>query len=325
MRPAHFRRRISAAALAACALTACEPNLGNPTSLVTTTRVLAVRGTPPDAPPNTMVHYDLLVASPQGTVSMAQALWSYCLASLPPADNEVVSNACLDDSAQSTLTGPSTSDDAALPSDTCQLFGPDVPSAPPGQPPKSPAIPDTTGGYYQPIRAEFPSLPVDGSPAFGLERIECGLANASADTLVQFNMTYVPNTNPTLASVSAAVASATATAFSAETTAAPLSIPAGGQVTFDASWPVSSAETFPVYDITTFTLSTQRESLRVSWFATAGSFASDSTGRASDDMATDTANTWTAPTSAGTVHFWVVLRDNRGGVDFGSFDATVGP
>ena len=32
---------------------------------------------------------------------------------------------------------------------------------------------------------------------------------------------------------------------------------------------------------------------------------------------------WTAPASGSTVHFWAVLRDSRGGMDFGEWKATV--
>jgi hypothetical protein len=310
--------------LALALATGCEPALGNPTSLVTGTRVLAVRGEPPDAAPGTMVHYDMLVASPQGTVASPEALWSYCLASLPPADNEPESTQCLLDAQQSPIVGPAMDADTAIPMNACELFGPEVPSAPPGQPPQAPAIPDTTGGYYEPVRVKLPSLPVDGNPTFGLERIQCGLASAPSDTVIAFNKTYTANSNPTLTSVSATADGPMTTVYANAGEPSPLMIPPGQRVTFTAAWPVSSAETFPAYDVSSFALNPQRESLRVSWYATSGAFDSDRTGRASDDMATTTANGWTAPHMAGVVHFWVVLRDSRGGVDFGSFDVRVG-
>ncbi|HSS40206.1 MAG TPA: hypothetical protein VLT58_15670, partial [Polyangia bacterium] len=69
----------------------------------------------------------------------------------------------------------------------------------------------------------------------------------------------------------------------------------------------------------------QRESLRVSWYASAGSFVHDVSGRASDDPETYTQNQWTAPTTPGPVHLWAVLRDNRGGIDFASAEIDVTP
>jgi hypothetical protein len=63
--------------------------------------------------------------------------------------------------------------------------------------------------------------------------------------------------------------------------------------------------------------------MRVSWFATAGSFSDDRTGREEHDLATFSDVQWTAPSTPGVVHLWVVLRDARGGVDWSSFDVTV--
>lgn len=62
--------------------------------------------------------------------------------------------------------------------------------------------------------------------------------------------------------------------------------------------------------------------MRVSWFATGGTFDADKTGRAEDDPATTSDNLWTAP-SPGVVHLWIVLRDSRGGVDWASYDLVV--
>ena len=63
---------------------------------------------------------------------------------------------------------------------------------------------------------------------------------------------------------------------------------------------------------------TQRESLRLSWFATGGRLPARRTGRSETDTDTDRSpqNIWTAPPTPGLVHLWLVLRDSRGGVDF---------
>lgn len=52
-------RAATALALAAGAA-GCKPDLGSPASLVTGPRVLAVRGTPAEAYPGTMVAFDVL-------------------------------------------------------------------------------------------------------------------------------------------------------------------------------------------------------------------------------------------------------------------------
>jgi hypothetical protein len=53
--------------------------------------------------------------------------------------------------------------------------------------------------------------------------------------------------------------------------------------------------------------------MRVSWFASAGSFDADVTGRTEDETDTFTDNGWTAPADAAHIHLWRVLRDARGG------------
>jgi len=68
-----------------------------------------------------------------------------------------------------------------------------------------------------------------------------------------------------------------------------------------------------------------RESMRVSWFASAGSFEHEVTGRDEGDLATTTDNSWSAPATAGPVHLWIVLRDSRGGVDFAAYELQVAP
>ena len=311
--------------LAAVLLVACEPSLGNPPSLVTATRVLAVRGTPPEAAPGATVKFDLLVASPAGTVGSPPADWSFCTAHNPPANNNIVSNACLESSGVTAFGGPAPTASAALPTDGCQLFGPNVPSPPQGQPPLAPVGADVTGGYYQPVRVEFSGLAADGSASFSLERISCGVANSSADIALTFTKTYTMNINPVLSGVSATASGGAPTTVLAPGEVTPVfTVSPGASITFTASWPASSAETFPVYDATTYMLVTQRESLRLSWFASGGAFADDITGVSGTDTDTSTSDVWTAPSGAGVVHFWAVLRDSRGGMDFGAFDVTVG-
>ena len=36
-------------------------------------------------------------------------------------------------------------------------------------------------------------------------------------------------------------------------------------------------------------------------------------------------NVWVAPSAAGPVHLWLVLRDSRGGVDFAEYELDVSP
>jgi hypothetical protein len=196
---------------------------------------------------------------------------------------------------------------AAIPANTCQLFGPDPPPPVQGMPPLRPRDPDVSGGYYQPVRIE-----VGGVMGFALERITCNLAAAGAEIAIDFAKRYKPNQNPVLNDVAPGeIINGT--------------ISAGKKVTLTASWPPESAETYPVYDLAALALIDHRESLRVSWFATAGAFEHDLTGRGEDEMQTTSDNDWTAPTNPGMVTMWVVLRDSRGGVAWRQFTVTVVP
>jgi hypothetical protein len=85
----------------------------------------------------------------------------------------------------------------------------------------------------------------------------------------------------------------------------------------------AGAERFVDFDVTSQTVYDVRESMTVSWFTSGGSFDSDSTGRDSTDLTTSSDNGWTAPATAGTVHLWVVLRDDRGGTGWGEYTILV--
>jgi hypothetical protein len=105
----------------------------------------------------------------------------------------------------------------------------------------------------------------------------------------------------------------------------PSEVHVGQTVTLTAAWTPESAETYPVYDAQAQVLVDHRESMRVSWYITAGSVAHERTGRAEDETDTSTSNEWTAPTTPGPVHLWIILRDARGGLDFQSLDLDVLP
>jgi hypothetical protein len=265
-----------------------------------------VRADPAEAAPGTRVTFSALVAAPAGPVAGADIAWSFCTAPKPLTEDNVVSNACLGASALVTAgAGPTVS--AATPRAGCSLFGPDTAS--PGFRPRDP---DGTGGYYQPLRLDLQGT----DSAFALVRIHCDLPDASADEASAFAAAYEMNQNPQLLPLAATVAGA----------AAPLTrIPAGARVRLRAAWPASSAETFAYFDPSTQEVTQQRESMQVAWYTDAGSLDSESTGRASTDMATTTDNVWTAPSTAGAYSLWIVLRDSRGGVDYAQGDVTVVP
>ena len=108
--------------------------------------------------------------------------------------------------------------------------------------------------------------------------------------------------------------------------AAPFTVASGQTVSLTASWPADSVENYPAWDVLQRELRYHNEAMRVSWYATAGSFEHDITGRGESETETFADNTWT-PGAPGPVpvHMWVVLHDSRGGTDFAAYDFDVTP
>jgi hypothetical protein len=300
-------RRARRAIALAVLIVACEPPLGDSAdAIVRAPRVLAVVADPAEAAPATAVTFRALVGSPSGTVANPALAWGFCTAPKPLTSDGVVSSACLGDAAiVAAGAGPEVT--TTTPANACTLFGPDPP--PGGARPRDP---DATGGYYQPLRVDLPGA----DATFALARIRCGLAGASAAVVTAFAQSYVANANPALSPIAATIDGAPVSLAA---------VPAGARVRLDASWPATSAETYAVFDAASDAVRFRREAMSVAWYATAGALDAESTRRASDDPATTSSNTWTAPSTAGVVHLWVVLRDDRGGADFAAFDAAVAP
>jgi hypothetical protein len=279
-------------------LAACEPDLGERRSLLTEPRILAVRGDPPEARPGEEVHYSMLVASPSGPVESAVAGWAHCATPKSLLENGVASGACLAEGVRAIGVGPTMT--AAVPADACALFGPEIASAD-----LRPRDPDVSGGFYQPLRVTV----VGATTAFGLERVRCSYANIDGDVAHAYAQAYVPNRNPELVPLEASVEGRPV---------ALTSITRGARVVLRLGW--TETETYLLYDPQTRALTTRRETMRASWFATAGAFAADRTGRSSEEPEPWTENTWSAPDPTGPVHLFVVLRDDRGGVGFAAYE-----
>jgi hypothetical protein len=290
-------------------LCGCQPNFGNPLSLVSDTRLLAVRGEPAEAIPGASVKLTPLVASPSGTVALPALDWSLCLQPLPSTENDVVNAACLQAGGTSAVASGDPAPTLTLPGNGCQLFGPDLPPQVAGQPSPRPQAPDATGGYYQPLRIDLGKV-----SSIALERIQCGAAGASMDLAEQFQMKYSPNRNPALTPLLAMV-NGQAVALD--------QVARGARVTLVAGWTPESVESYPVVDALDQLLVEHREAMSVAWFASDGAFTDEETGRAENDSALSTSNTWMAPSIATKVYVWLVLHDSRGGQDFASYTIVV--
>ena len=295
-----MRRVWRAATIALVA--ACAPDFGPSDGLVTSPLVLAVKAEPPEAPPGTAALYTALAV---GSSAPSSAIaWRFCTAPKPLGDDNVVSPACFD-SGSLVAAGNGSPVTAATPKNGCSVFGPATASAG-----ARPPDPDGTGGYYQPLRVDW----AGADPTFYLARIECGLANASSAIVTQFAQAYVANANPHLTPL---------VATSGGSPAALAAIATNAHIAFSIGWGASDAQTYAYYDPSTETLTTKRESMEVTWRASAGAFDAESTGRSETDPETTTANGWTAPGAAGPLEIWIVLRDSRGGVDFATYGVDV--
>lgn len=266
---------------------ACRPDFDLAGSRVDRPRILAVRATPAEVAPGQPVMLEALSVSPAGPSAVPE--WSFCTAPKPLTENNIVSEACLQEDILPIGTG--TTAMGLVPPEACTWFGPETPG--PGLRPRDP---DPTGGYHQPVRVRFAD-----HDTFGLVRISCFLAQAPSRIARTFREGYVPNTHPQL-----------------QWPSSPEPVAPGTFVDFEVFWPEASVERYLRFDAASQLLVEETEVLQVSWFATAGHWATDrSTG------ATKANNTWEAPPTAGPVQLWVVLRDSRGGVDFETHDIEV--
>ena len=218
--------------------------------------------------------------------------WALCLAPKPPTEDNSVAVGCL--GVEVTAIGEGTSVAGTVPADGCLRFGPDT-----TMPGFRPRDPDSTGGYYQPVRAELPGEDAD-LVGFGFTRIKCRLPTAPTGVSQEHFTRYVPNVNPMLLPLEIDGEARTRVA-------------ARSRVTITASWPRDAAEVFLHYDPSTQRLIERREAMRVAWFTTAGSMDVDASAVLEDEPESAASTTWTTP-DAGTAWVWLVLRDSRGGI-----------
>ena len=268
---------------------ACAPDLGPPDFLVDRPRIIAIKATPAEVAPGASATYQVLAAGPSGPLDASAAVWGLCTTPLSLTESGTVATAC---EADLPAVAQGKAPSIAVSQDSCSTFGPIISSAT-----LRSRNPDATGGYYQPVQVRF-----SGVTAFAQERLLCPLAQATLAISLDFANRYKANQNPAI------------TGFSV-----PATVAAGQQLQLTVSWDHGSVEVYPVFDAPNLRLVDTAEVMSVSWYATGGSLAHDKTGA----VGLSATNTWTAPAS-GTVFFWAVLHDSRGGVDFAQRQASVG-
>jgi hypothetical protein len=337
----------TAAAMLALGAPACRPNLDQIVSVVSEPVVLAVRADPAEAIPGATVKYSTLYVDGSGPIAEAPIDWAFCEARKPLAELGPVNTECLEASGSWFVPiGEGSPVSGTLPADGCSLFGPDVPPPVMNQPQGRPVDPDSTGGYYEPVRL----LASDGTITLEQSRLSCGPGGVASNIGVQFAHRYHPNTNPAVEALSI-VGDGSAGVPLVTSDTGTNTVAAGAHLSLRVAWSqcpttdicmdgvcgadetsdtcpadckvpkgCTGAERFVVFDIDSQSIAVQRESIAVAWYTTPGaSVDTDRTGRQSSDDTTTSDNGWQAPTASGLAHLWVVLRDDRGGVGWSEY------
>jgi hypothetical protein len=314
------------------ALAACTPDFSDTISLVATPRLLAVQSIPAEGQTGSAFSLSALYVGPDGPADAGSMAWATCLLQNPLGDPGSVNPACFSDASTGLVSlGKGDVAKGVIPSNACELFGPESPPPLAGQPAARPTDPDSTGGFYLPICIET----AGSSASVESERITCEPSGVTEAVFTGFTSGYVPNENPIVSSLARVDSDGSKTLLSPDGAQGSnvFSVVPGAVSTLQITWPTcpatttacGGAETYILIDPTTMTLTTAHESMIASWYASAGTFALDRVGVDADDTATSVMNTWTAPTTPGKVHVWVVLRDARGGVGWASYTLDVEP
>lgn len=323
-------KRSMGGALLVGAFAACTPTFTDDTAIVSGPQLLAVQAVPAEAAPGASFTMTALYVGPGGTEDPSSIDWAVCLLQNPLGDPDPIAPACFVDASSSlSPLGDGASVSGSVPSNACELFGPESPPPQPGEPGARPTDPDATGGFYLPVRVKS-----DGDVwSAALERIACQPSGVTQPVFKAFANGYVANQNPGVASLASVASGGSTTMIAPDAPGAPpaLTVSAGERTTLRVGWPscpatpaaCSGAEAYLVIDPTTKQIETGRESIVASWYATTGRFDLDRVGREGTDTATTVDNGWTAPSSPGRVRLWVVLRDARGGVGWGSYTIAV--
>jgi hypothetical protein len=176
-------------------------------------------------------------------------------------------------------------------------------------------LPDTTGGFYVPVRL----------------RISAGDTHITAFERLRWKAGFVPpNQNPGAMGIAYVPTGTDGQLPDLGQTVdpqpldenTPMDLPLGGKLRLRGSDTPGSSESYMTFvgDLTNpsnVTITTVTETVQFFWYASAGKLDPDVTGEARPDAILDTTQyTDTLAARAGLVDLWLVVRDERGGVDF---------
>lgn len=261
----------------------------DPASFVDKLRLLAVKAEPPDVAPGQATMLSATTANPGGNAPTIT--WDACLLLPPPATGEAVNQDCI-----------------ALPEGDPSLVpfgqGDSVAATMPMLSPSMIGLPDQTNGFYLPVRVKL-DTGTSSLVAFVQLRIFLGALAANP-----------PNRNPSLTGIfTVPVADAGADEQSPLDPITPAPVHENYQLNLRALVTPDSQEPYKVYDgdPRTTTPRDVTETIRISWFTTAGHFTNDVTGVDKPDTTLILDKHLPAPGTP--IDLWVVARDERGGSD----------
>ncbi len=287
----------------------CSPTFEDRPWRIDEARILAIAVTPAEARPGEWVTLDALVVDPEGSLP-GPLEWSVCTEPRTARERGAVSERCAHGERLELVSNPT-----PLLSDACARFGPNPPPPEGDEPPRRPADPDPTGGYFLPFRAHDPA---DDLQSFGFARIRCDLAGVTRAIFEDYQARYSLNTNPTIDRLERIDE---ATPSPLEPDAAPAVDP-GQQLELRLTAAAGSSEPYVVLDEDYRNLLDRLEALTVRWYVTGGQLGRGEQsieGIALDEGPASFEVQWTAPAEAGRVHGWAVLTDDRAGVAWAPF------
>lgn len=299
-------------ALAGLALTlGCTPPFEDRPWRVDEDRILAIAATPAEARPGATVELQALVVGPEGPLAPALA-WSACTQPRTARERTGVTESCARGEDLEPLTAP-----ARLLDDACARFGPNLPPTEGDAPPRRPADPDPSGGYYLPVRAEVSAGPLH---SFGFVRLRCDLAGVTRAIFDQFEARYRPNLAPPLERLELLEGDAPRPLGQGR-----LRVDPGSTVDLQLVLGPDASEATVVVDIESGQIRDRREALTVRWYVTDGELDRGEQTRSGEELDEDGEDgarftvSWRAPDQGSEVYGWAVVLDDRGGTAWTAF------
>ena len=278
-----------AATLALVLVVAGCGNDFDPASFVDKLRLLAVKAEPPEVAFGQATTLTATAANPGGAAPTIT--WDACLLPPPPATGQAVNQDCIalpEGDPSLVPFGQGGSVAATMPMLSASMIG----------------LPDQSNGFYLPVRVK---LDTDAASLIAFYRLRIFLGPLSPNP---------PNQNPSLTGIfTIPEADAGADEESPLDPTTPAPVMENYQLHLRAVVTPESAESYTVYDGDPRTTPprTVTETVRISWFTTAGHFSEEVTGVDKPD--TTLILDKHLPPSGSTIDLWVVARDDRGGSD----------